>query len=757
MLLLLWQATLLFGQGVQPRTSLLELLPRSEQQPAVQQALERFSQHLSRQLLLLVRAEGREQGRQSARALAAELASSGLLSELQLELDPSHQQALASLYFDHRHGLLSPDDRRQLLAGGSVQLREQALQALYNPFSGVTGAQFAQDPFGLFRRFLQSILPAGGPLEIDEGMLVHQGDDRYEVLLRATLNSDPFDLNTQRQLLDRLQQFLATQPERVTLLRSGALFYAAAGADSAREEISTIGLGSLCGVLLLVLWVFRSFTPLFIALLSIGSGVLTGLVCTLLLFGQIHLFTLVMGACLIGVSIDYAFHYFAEQHEGGTQWQPLQGLGRILAALTLGLASSLLGYSGLLATPFPGLQQLALFSCSGLLVAWLTVVLVYPSLLQPCVRQAPNALLPLYRPLITFWQGTTARQQWGLLLLLGVIALAGILRLQTDDDVRQLQSLNSAIQAEDEAIRKVTSSHFDNSFILFIAGSNEQLLQAEERFLQSMIENDGSFASDTKSTSAIIPSLKKQNENFSLTKKLYDLELINLPEITRDLLEDTYSQNSDVTTDNFLTISELESSGLQKHLSNQWLDNSPYGVASVMLFAPERHAQIKALGANREGVYFISQADDTSDILARYRHRIAWMLAAAYLVIGLMLCLRYGPVRALKIIAVPLLAAGLALGVNGWSGQAVNLFHLLALLLLLGISIDYALFFAERGDNWQTTLLGVTLAAITTLLSFGLLSLSATPAISAFGQTLLVGLLAAYLLAPLASSTGRPS
>ena len=46
--------------------------------------------------------------------------------------------------------------------------------------------------------------------------------------------------------------------------------------------------------------------------------------------------------------------------------------------------------------------------------------------------------------------------------------------------------------------------------------------------------------------------------------------------------------------------------------------------------------------------------------------------------------------------------------------------------------------------------LGVLLAAITTLLGFGLLAFSSTPAIASFGLTLFMGVVAAFFASPLA-------
>ena len=46
-------------------------------------------------------------------------------------------------------------------------------------------------------------------------------------------------------------------------------------------------------------------------------------------------------------------------------------------------------------------------------------------------------------------------------------------------------------------------------------------------------------------------------------------------------------------------------------------------------------------------------------------------------------------------------------------------------------------------------MLALALSAITTILSFGLLSLSSTPAVHYFGLTVLVGITVSFLLSPI--------
>jgi predicted exporter len=95
-----------------------------------------------------------------------------------------------------------------------------------------------------------------------------------------------------------------------------------------------------------------------------------------------------------------------------------------------------------------------------------------------------------------------------------------------------------------------------------------------------------------------------------------------------------------------------------------------------------------------------------------------------------------------------LLATAITLALLGLMGERLQLFNVLALMLLLGIGVDYGIFLLEhRGDGHAW--LAVVLGAASTLLSFGLLALSATPALRAFGLTMLFGTGLVWMISPL--------
>ena len=63
------------------------------------------------------------------------------------------------------------------------------------------------------------------------------------------------------------------------------------------------------------------------------------------------------------------------------------------------------------------------------------------------------------------------------------------------------------------------------------------------------------------------------------------------------------------------------------------------------------------------------------------------------------MCWRFGVRAAIAMISVPLTAVLIAMATIGWTGNLFSLFNLFALLLVVGISIDYAVFFHLKSGN----------------------------------------------------------
>ena len=73
---------------------------------------------------------------------------------------------------------------------------------------------------------------------------------------------------------------------------------------------------------------------------------------------------------------------------------------------------------------------------------------------------------------------------------------------------------------------------------------------------------------------------------------------------------------------------------------------------------------------------------------------------------------------------------------------------------MIGLAIDYAVFLRESAGHPASSLLAVAASTGTTLLAFGLLMFSSTPALQQFGGTVIWGVLTAFVSSLLLQRAG---
>lgn len=725
-------------------TNILKLLPKNQQNPVAEQAFEAVSDNLSDKVVFVVSATDNEQSYTAAESLTRALKELTVFSDVTGKVDASQQQLWADYYFQHRFQQLTSEQRERLTTQPEAQV-QHVIQSIYNPFSGVTGSELSQDPFLIFRDYLGQLTQLGGAFTLTDGFLSREYQGKTYVLVNATLNQSPYSLGAQQSVatITQIQQQIAAT-FNADVYHTGVLFYAEFGTQSAKSEISTIGVFSLLGVIVLILGVFRSAAPLSLALLSIAIGLLASFAVTISIFGTVHLFSLVFGASLIGVSIDYAFHYLTERLAAGDKWDSEKGLKHIFAAITMGLITSLIGYMGMMIAPFPGLQQLALFSSIGLIAAYATVVAWYPILAKAPSQTRPLPGQVLWNKWLSIWQQPNFRYFLPIACL--TLALIPMTNLTYDDDIRQLQAMPESLKSQEAFIAKLTGVTSSQQMLVVTADDDESLLVRLESLSQTLNQwQQDETIKGYQSLTQYLQSQKTQAADYQLVSQLYhnqaDLLTRTLKLEKTPQLEETLSP---VSLQSYLTQSVSEP------IRFLYVGQVGQQVASVVLLNGVTDLEeIKAFVTQHDDLSYLNKAEEISELFSEYRTKVMELIAIALIVIGAVLTKRYGFTHATKILIPSLIACVAGLAAASAVGSTLNLFNLLALILIIGIGIDYTLFFAEKARS-PSTLLAITLSAMTTLLSFGLLSLSQTHAIHSFGITVLCGIFVAWLLSPLA-------
>jgi len=724
-------------------TNLLDLLPATRQSPLLDAATERTQTAFLRDLLLVVSAADDAQAHQGAEAAKIALTAAGLPLS-----DPAQSaQALLGLYRQHHYGFLTAADRRQLHKDPIGTFTNDVAGEFANP-AGMAGV-FGTDPGGYLGRYLMDLPQPYPNFTPDGAFMSAQRDGQSYFLLRATLPEaalgEPGATHAARAVA-AVRSAVKAQCPNCKLLATGAALFSAAAQNEARQEVFWLTMASMLFIVLLLLLVFRSLRPLILGLLSVGAGVLAGAAAVVICFRSVHILTLVCGTTLLGIAIDYAFLYFAEHWFG--EGPAERTLNSVLPGLTMGLITGVIAFAFLLLAGFPALTQIAIFSVVGLILSYATVLLVFPLLLRrrPALQFA-NLLQCPQRLLVLACKPSRWRQIVPLTVLL--LAIPGWLQLHTSDDVRDLQNFPKPLLNADQDVHRLLGQIAPLGFFLIAGGNIQQALQRE----QTLFEVTAAEFPDAMALglSRFLPSEARQQMDLKIWATIYRdpaalkraFAHIGLPpEYVNTLETDWQNDPHAPLTPHPLLAAEPE--------LGQFVVRADGQLALIAtLMSPLTTARgLENAAAQVPGVSFVAPLQRLTGIFRQIRWRATWLVVAGYVLISLLLIWRYGRRNTLRMLYPPLLSLAVTLGVLGWLQVAVNIFVIVGLILVLGVGRDYTVFLRE-GAGSRSTALGVTLAALTTLCSFGLLAFSAIPALHAFGLATLIGILSSYLSAPL--------
>ncbi|WP_454726442.1 MULTISPECIES: MMPL family transporter [Cupriavidus] len=728
-------------------TDVMALLPTSQRTATADRVLRRLADGVSREIVVLVGAPDWPAARAAAQRFGAVTQPRASLLRPVDRIASFDLDAALAFYRPYRDRLLTDGQRAMLGHADADTLARQALTRLYQLSTGPRLTDWAADPLGLWQDWWLSRAAMTRVHERD-GLAALSAEGKEWVLLSYRISKPAFSVSGDTDYADLLR--LATQAAQqggagVQVVAAGIPLHAEAAAAQASVEMNVIGWGSLAAVLLLVWLAFRSLRPILLVGLSLLVGTAAAVSVTALVFERVHLITLVFGASLVGVAEDYGIHYFVSRQAspGAT---PPQVMRRLLPGMALALSTSAVAYLALGIAPFPGLRQMALFSAVGLVAAFLTVVFWFPLLDRGQSRQ--TRLSAWLTASLARWPRVGAERRS--LLLLGLLALfivPGLWQVRVADDVRQLQSSPPALIEAQRTAGRLLGTPSPAQFLLVRGATPDQVLAREEQVKQALAGVvargglDGFVA-----ISDWVPSAARQRADAALAGGLEDAVRERVAQAVGGAVGAAHA----APAGQVLTLPAWLAAPVSDTLRHLWLDREGSGYASVMLLRgldkPATLARIEAAAATVPGVEWVDRVADLSALLKHYRVLMTWLLAAGAGAVALLLMWRYGR-GAWRALVPTLLAALFSVALLGWLQVPLQLFSVLALALLLGVGVDYGIFLLEHpgdGESWTAIVLG----AASTLLAFGLLALSSTPALHAFGMTMLSGVGAVWLLSP---------
>ena len=705
-------------------TDLKALSPEFASDAGMQLAINTLSTDIENRFLLMASAVNAADAKAAAAHMAENLSQ---LSGVTAQPGGDTQKILQALSSSRFH-LLTASQRQFLQDTPDNEIVEQATRKLYQFGSISPLLPLNEDPLGMFSGYVTESL----------GSLSRQSANgaRARVPVYVKFAGGTLESGTQKQISSVLGGLMESSRQRypqVEWFRSGVFFFANEAATDSRADVQRIGLVSLIGVITVLLITFYSLRPLVLPALSIAIGVGFALAATHSLMGSIHILTIVFGASLIGIVIDYSLHYF--YHAAASDGAP-RDRQALHSAMLLSLLSSLIGYAALAFSSLYALRQVALFSCLGLAAAWFCVMGLAPWLTGKRIAVSQKVLPPVVAGLTAVLRQVSGNRYF-ILGMVGIALLAvSLTGLRGNDSPYAFFNPSAQLVAEELEVAKGVGGFEPGRYFIVRSKQVETLYQKLDQLTAT-------------TTPELLTGIQRwldspgtQMANYQLQARLYRsagpaekvMQNIGLPASEFQNLQQAFvdAKNSVLTPVNF-----MQQSG--EFLPALYQQQQDMHYAYVLLKKRADVGQAIALANTDDRITYIDTASASADVLKSQRRSAQNLLIAAFALIALVLVARSRRFSTMTMLVVPAVSILLTIAaVSAWGG-GLTLFHTMALFLVLGLGMDYVIFVEEMRSRADTVRQAVFLSAITSLLSFGLLAWSSIPVVQAFGLTVLIG------------------
>jgi predicted exporter len=712
---------------------------------------------VSRLMLIALEGEGGPSLARLSRELARRLRAGGLFSYVSNGETAAMRQEWTIL-FEHRYLLSEATGASRFSAAGLKEALRENLALLASPAGALIRPMLPEDPTGAARNLVGLLSPESAP-DTRYGVWFSRHGQR--ALLIAQTYAPAFDANRQRRAIDAIREaFAQAQPGRARILLSGPGVFSAQTRETVETEAWRLSLLAAILVIAILVAAHRSAGAVAASLLPVISGLIIGVTAVSVGFERVHGITLGFGATLIGEAVDYPSYLFTQAARG----EPLTAtLSRIGPTLRLAILTSVFGALAMALSSFEGLAQLGILTIAGVVAAGLTTRWVLPALVPPRLLPA-RAYVPWFPDPAN--RTEARRRAYGLAAALTLAALAVLVwrhdRLW-DDDLANLTPVPETAKTLDRALRDELGAPEVRYILIARGASREEALQASEAaaaWLRQAVARGWLAGFDVPSS--YLPSLQTQETRRAALPDAATLAR-NLEEAVADspfregsfapflaAIQRTRAGGVLDPRDFAGTALALKLGALLFHNEDGWTALATLNGVK----APDALSR----GARQSGHEFLDLKAESERLVSGYRSESLRLVAlglaciAGLLVVGLHSIARAARVLAPALAAVLIDAAFLLL-----VGKALSLFNLVAFLLVVGMGLNYALFFerpqrdaAERAR----TRISLMVCGATTVSAFGCLALSQTPVLHAIGVTVAVGSVLSFLLA--AALAGRP-
>ncbi len=721
-------------------TDLQTLLPIEQHQTIIQKQVDKKQEEqINRQIIILVGNKDEKIAQRISENIVSTLAKSHLFTPIKFKLQPNLAEIKENI--NQLKVVVLPKNIQNEILIKPKQYFSQWVQQIVNPFSSTNFLSFSQDFLG-FGRFVLPQLQGNSPIQWDSktGIFFVKEKQTYWVIIPLNLKEATFiqsdnNLSTTLTEIKKIAQLSNTK-----LLMTGNILFSNSAKQQAEKEMKLMSSFGIFLTLALLLFVFRTLRVLYL-FVPIIIGLLCGITAVIIYFGKIHILTIVIGTSLVGVLIDFPLHWLVSSRFTSC-WKPQQTMDKLKITFLVSLIITLIGYGLLAFTNLPILQQTALFSAMSLICAMLATLLYLPLLFKNYkVKKLNYAFSP---PNFSLPKRIKQLFSISLVVFVGI----GFYKTQWNDDIRQWVNLPKLLLQQGMQIQKLTKVDLSQQYFLIEAKSTVDLMKKDQEITNALLSQKSK--GNISSFQSISEWFNTEDQQREFIKKLKHIPAEDYIEFTKIGIPIEYIKQyiDNLQKQSTVSLESALNSPLTQAKRRLYLGHITHNtIASIVLVSGVKNNKaMQEISQRFKGVSWQNKRQSLNETFQQTRNQAFELKILSFGIAALLLLIFFGLKKTLTILLIPFGAIIITIGVLGWLSIPISLFTLFGLLLVSAIGIDYSAYMFSAKETSKIKYFAITLAATTTLISFILLGLSATPAVASFGFSVSIGTIVSVCL-----------
>lgn len=608
----------------------------------------------------------------------------------------------------------------QEIVGGSGEFFKKNAESFFNQFAFKPLSP--NDDFFGFSSHL-SVDDSKVSLDLSSLMLRVKDENRDFYLIKARLKNG-YDHKKLIKFYEEIKAW-ADKENAEAFISSGAL-YSAFAKDRGDKESLYMSLVSLFLSSALFLLAFRNFNIFFIIFVAI-FGFACGFAASLAVFASVHIMVVVIGTSLVGLMFDFALHWLGKSQNIKIS---RYGMRPMLGIFLLGLVITMSGYGVFVFAKLEILKQIAVFSFFTLFGAFLFTYFCLPLILEGKIftqSKIFTEILNKFEEFCLVFAGKIGIKFVSLLaIFLASVLLLNLSNLITTDNIKEYSSSPDELLLQSKKISEL--SGLAGSSLMIVVKNGNDLLQAENKLLSELKAEN--LVKNHESISKIFLTQSKQESIKDAFKKAKNdpkmIEIYTNLGFDEDMINKEFDKVSQIKT---LSLDEILKFDIAKDFKRFLLDENSSVIYAKNFTNNDKSDEILA----SNDAFVVDFLSALNQNFTEAKASAAMLKLIAFCLAFVLLWVFFGALKASLVMSLITLGVMSTLCVFVLFDMHINIFVVFGLILASAVGIDYMIFALNKNLSVNERIFGIMMAAVTSFISFFMLTFSTTGAISLFG------------------------